>query len=204
MSIIDLSHLIIDKMPTYPSDPNVSFVKVKEITEGETLLHKFEMGTHTGTHLDVPAHVILGSKTLNDFSLDNFHGRAVRVNKDTYHNLDKIAEKIDGIIYDTNWYRYFKKPEIFYGSERPPIPKNLISKAQKLEIKFFGCDLPSVDTSGSKSKPVHHAFMKKNIILYESLTNLEKLPLLKPFDFYGFPLPLDALDGSPIRAVGII
>ena len=27
------------------------------------------MGTHTGTHLDVPAHVILGQKTVENFKL---------------------------------------------------------------------------------------------------------------------------------------
>ena len=26
----------------------------------------------------------------------------------------------------------------------------------------------------------------------------------RPFQFYGFPLPLDRLDGSPVRVVGII
>ena len=42
--------------------------------------------------------------------------------------------------------------------------------------------------------------MEKN----QSLTNLDQLPLLTPFDFYGFPLPFNGLDGSPVRAIGII
>ena len=34
--------------------------------------------------------------------------------------------------------------------------------------------------------------------------NLDQLPVLTLFEFYGFPLPLVGLDGSPVRAVGIL
>ena len=33
------------------------------------------------------------------------------------------------------------------------------------ELKFFGCDLPSVDKSGSKQKEVHNALLKSDIII---------------------------------------
>ena len=72
------------------------------------------------------------------------------------------------------------------------------------EVKFFACDLPSVDASGSKEKPIHHALLGSDIVIYETLTNLDQLPLLKPFEFYGFPLPFIGLDGSPVRAIGVI
>ena len=74
---------------------------------------------------------------------------------------------------------------------------------KKKKLPFAG-DLPSVDKSGSVDKKVHRHLLSSDIIIYESLTNLNRLPLLKPFHFYGFPLPFIGLDGSPIRAVGII
>ena len=61
-----------------------------------------------------------------------------------------------------------------------------------------------MDASGSKEKPIHYALLGADIIIYETLTNLDQLPLLKHFKFYGFPLPFDKLDGSPVRAVGVI
>ena len=73
-----------------------------------------------------------------------------------------------------------------------------------MNIKFFCCDLPSVDESGKIDKPIHNALLGSDIIIYESLNNLDLLPLLKPFHFYGFPLPFHGLDGTPVRAVGII
>ena len=204
MKFVDMSHPISNGMSTYPSDPEVSIVMEKEIAADRSLLHCFSMGTHTGTHLDVPAHIIHSGKTLNDFPLSAFTGCAVRVDEKTFDNLDTVREKIDGVIYDTGWYKYFNNSEIYYGSDRPAIPDELIEKAKKRGIKIFGCDLPSVDVSGSKEKPIHNALLGVDIIIYESLANLDQLPLLIPFNFYGFPLSLYGLDGSPVRAIGII
>ena len=204
MKFVDLSHPISNGMSTYPSDPEVSILMEKEIATDRSLIHSFSMGTHTGTHLDVPAHIIHNGKKLNDFPLSSFTGCLVRVDEKTFNNLDAVREKIDGVIYDTGWYKYFNNSEIYYGLDRPVIPEELIEKIKRRDIKIFGCDLPSVDVSGSKEKPIHNALLGADIIIYESLANLYQLPLLIPFDFYGFPLSLNGLDGSPVRAIGII
>ncbi|MBF0301507.1 MAG: hypothetical protein HQK73_00575, partial [Desulfamplus sp.] len=64
-------------------------------------------------------------------------------------------------------------------------------------------DLPSVDQSGVQDKIIHLTFLNKNIIIYENLTNLDKIPEGIPFTFIGFPLNIYDIDGSPVRAVGI-
>ena len=53
-------------------------------------------------------------------------------------------------------------------------------------------------------KPIHNALLKEDIIIYEALTNLHQLPMLKIFEFYGFPLSFKDLDGSPVRAIAMI
>ena len=204
MKFVDLSHPISNNMSTYPSDPDVSIVLEKEIDKDRSLLHRFTMGTHTGTHLDVPAHIIPGGKTVDSFLLSSFTGTAVKVDKTAWMDLHQVEKEIDGVIYDSGWYKHFNDHEIYYGSGRPMIPEELIEKTVQMKINFFGCDLPSVDASGSKEKPVHRALLGRDIIIYESLTNLDQLPLLKPFEYYGFPLPFVKLDGSPVRAVAYL
>tara|TARA_B100000315_G_C14512439_1_gene557613 strand:+ start:250 stop:867 length:618 start_codon:yes stop_codon:yes gene_type:complete len=201
MKFVDLSHPMSNAMPTYPTDPDISFIREKDIDTDSTLLHSLKFGTHTGTHLDVPAHVIPGGKTLDNFTLSSFTGTAVKIDENTYNSLDRFENEIEGVLYDFGWYRQFDDPEIFYGSDRPQIPEILIDVLLKLGIKFFGCDLPSVDASGIIEKPIHHTLLGRDIIIYESLTNFDQLPLLVPFQFYGFPLPFEKLDGSPVRAV---
>ena len=204
MKFVDLSHPISNEMSTYPSDPDISIAREKEIHSDRSLLHRFTMGTHTGTHLDAPAHIISGGKTLDDFPLSSFTGKTVKVDLDSIIELEKVDEKVNGIIFDSSWYRRFKEPEIYFGSDRPEIPIYLVKKVIEMGIKYFGCDLPSVDVSGSEDKPIHNALLGANIIVYESLTNLNHLPLLTLFEFYGFPLPLVGLDGSPVRAIGVV
>jgi len=204
VNLIDLSHPISSNTPTYPTDPKVEFIREKEIETDNTLLHSFKMGTHTGTHLDTPSHVIPRSKTIGDYKLDSFFGVAVKVDDTSLSRLNDIDDDIDGIIYDSGWYTYFDQPSIFFGSERPIIPNEIVEKALQLKINFFGCDLPSVDSSGKKDKPIHHALLGNDIIIYECLTNLKQLLCLKPFTFFGLPLPFQGLDGSPVRAVAFI
>ena len=137
MKFVDLSHPISNNMSTYPSDPDVSIVLEKEIDKDRSLLHRFTMGTHTGTHLDVPAHIIHDGKTLDDFPLSTFKGTAVKVDKNTWSSLEQVENEIDGVIYDSNWYRHFNNPKFFYGSDRPQIPEKLIEKSVELKINFF-------------------------------------------------------------------
>ena len=201
MNYIDLSHPISNSISTYPTDPKVSIIREKEIEKDRTLLHSFKMGTHTGTHLDVPAHIINNGKTLDKFSLDSFCGKTVKVDKNNFESLFKIDKNIDGIIYDTGWHKNFLNPKIFFNKKRPLLPEKLLRIIANFDLKFFGCDLPSVDKSGSKSKKVHNKLLGQDILIYEALANLNKLPKLKVFDFFGFPLSFINLDGSPVRAV---
>jgi len=204
VKIIDLSHNLFHGAPSYPSDPDISINKEKDIDKDNSLLHSIRFGTHSGTHLDVPAHIIYGGKTLSDFPLEAFFGAAVQIDKFNYTQIEGYIGKIDAVIFDTGWYKKVSEPNTFFGKDRPAIPADLVQYIVKNNIKIFGCDLPSVDASGSKEKPVHQALLKNDVIIYESLTNLHQLPMLQLFQFYGFPLALNNLDGSPVRAVAIV
>ena len=74
MNLVDLSHPLSNKTPTYPTDPDISIVRLKEIQKHNSVLHYVKMGTHTGTHLDAPSHIIPDGKTLNNVSLNRFTG----------------------------------------------------------------------------------------------------------------------------------
>ena len=93
MKYIDLSHQLTDKTLTYPSDPNIIISKEKKIKTDGSLLNSIKMGTHTGTHLDVPAHIIEKGKTLGDFPLSSFTGKSVKVDKNTFSSLKNLLSK---------------------------------------------------------------------------------------------------------------
>ncbi|MEI8006019.1 MAG: hypothetical protein WCI48_07415 [Bacteroidota bacterium] len=70
-------------------------------------------------------------------------------------------------------------------------------------------DAFSVDKIGSalavneECLPNHFIFLRKEILLIENLTNLDKLPE-SGFTLQCFPLKVANADGSPVRAVAII
>ena len=61
---------------------------------------------------------------------------------------------------------------------------------------MLGMDTP---TPSRDWYEVHHILLKKEIVIVESLTNLDQVP--SEFTFIGFPLNLKGRDGSPVRAV---
>ena len=93
MKIVDLSYPITNKMLTYPGDPDVTIIQEKEIHTDRSLLHSFTLGTHTGTHLDVPAHIIPDGKKLGEFPLNRFTGTVLKVNKSNFSSLSKFEKK---------------------------------------------------------------------------------------------------------------
>jgi len=51
---------------------------------------------------------------------------------------------------------------------------------------------------------LERALLGNNIITYTGLVNLELIPKVRTFIFYGLPLKIKGGDGSPVRAIAII
>ena len=77
MKVIDLTHTIRPDMPVYPGTEQPKFLPANSYEQDgfrETLM---QMYTHTGTHMDPPAHLYPGEKTLDQFPADQFIGKAL-------------------------------------------------------------------------------------------------------------------------------
>ena len=69
--IIDISVPIHAKMLLYPGDPKV---KIKKIQGKTSQISEITMGSHTGSHIDVPRHAFKGGKTLDKIDLRKMIG----------------------------------------------------------------------------------------------------------------------------------
>ena len=75
MTVIDLTHTIREDMPVYPGTEQPRLTTACTVSQcgyRETLLHMY---SHTGTHMDAPAHMIDGALTLDGCGADRFVGR---------------------------------------------------------------------------------------------------------------------------------
>lgn len=175
------------------------------------------MFTHTGTHMDAPAHIISGALTLDQFEIEHFGGRACVV--DVGHSGDVVdhrAAKIDVrvlqarseaidesdfVILRSGWSRHWGTEDYFEGY--PVLTPEAALWLVDARIKGIGIDMISVDEVDSTKFTVHNILLGANLVIIENLTNLELLPE-SGFSFYCFPLRIDQADGSPVRAVAAL
>jgi kynurenine formamidase len=200
-----LSLKITNKLPTYPGDPVDSiFAKTKFEESGYNIL-SLNLGTHSGTHVDVPLHLLKNGKSIDDVPLDRFFGEAfiVEILKDKKEiiRMDEIKKfdirKNDIFIIRTGWEKYKYKKNYF--TDFPYFDLEVADYILSKKIKALGVDMPSVDgleTHGA----FHKKLMENGVVIIEALINLKKL-FGRRMQFIALPLNIGKADGSPVRAV---
>ena len=122
MKVIDLTHTISEDMPVFPGSetPKLTTKSTYE-KDGfkETLL---QMYSHVGTNMDQPAHIFTNRKTLDQFSPEQFIGKALVVDcRDLKEGqviaMDKInidKAKLAGfLLFNLGWDKHFKDETYF-------------------------------------------------------------------------------------------
>lgn len=202
MTYIDLTHEISQNMPIYPGDPQTKIRRNATVEKDGFTDHYLSMGTHAGTHIDAPSHMLEKGKGLNQFPLKKFTGRGVYIKiTNGKFDLRKIKtldiKKNDVVLFHTGMSDSYERPEYF--SVYPAIPQDVANYLITKEINIVGVDSCSVDHDEFHA---HKLFLKNDILIIENLTNLSSLEG-KQFTVSAFPLNLQ-LDGSPIRVVAQI
>ena len=202
MKLIDLSVPITKDMPVYPGDPRVVIKPAGTLQKDGFMDHYLSIGTHAGTHIDSPAHMLENGKTLGDFPLATFTGRGVCIEiTDKQFDVEKIKtaniQKNDIVFFSTGLSELFGQPAYF--EDYPAIPERVATYLIEKQIKIVGVDTCSVDHETFTS---HKLLLQNNILIIENLTNLKQL-INKNFTVSAFPLML-SLDGSPVRVVASV
>jgi kynurenine formamidase len=211
MKIVDLTHYISEDMPVYPGTdtPKLQVANTYE-KDGfkETLM---VMYTHTGTHMDPPAHIFEGKTTLDKFPIEQFIGKALVVNCRDLKEGDKIqmkhidrelAENADFLLFSTGWEKYWGT-EKFFG-DYPYIDDELADYIIEQKLKGVGLDTIGIDPISDSNLTIHKKLFENNeMVIIENLMNLDKLGS-DLFTFIALPLKHVNADGSPIRAIAIL
>lgn len=164
-------------------------------------VHFVCLGTHVGTHIDAPAHMLARGKSLDQFPLERFSGRGVYIKIEGNFDLEGVRTvpltKDDIVLFDTGMSNTYYESRYFH--EYPPLTEVIANYLVEREVKMVGVDMCSVDYSPF---PVHKILLEHEILIIENLTNLSKLQG-KNFTIHAFPLPLQ-LDASPTRVLAEI
>ena len=211
MKVIDLTHYIDSEMPVYPGTEPPTFstpctIETSGFTESRVALY-----SHTGTHIDAPAHIIPGAKTLDHLDIDHYFGRACMLDltpvmKGTIDIADlkpheDLMGKGDFVLLHTGWSEFWNKGRYFEGY--PLLSPEAATWISGFRLKGLGVDMISIDREGTADFPIHRILLEQNILIIENLTNLQGLPGMG-FSFSCLPLKFENADGSPVRAIAII
>lgn len=198
MRFVDLSVPINEDTPVYPGDPKTKIVPAGILEKDGYEDHYISLGTHVGTHIDAPKHMISRTKSLDQISVDRFIGNGIYIKVNEKFNFGKIRKapikKDDIVIFHTGISNVYYKPD--YYNKYPAITEEIANYLVKKKIKMVGVDMCSVD---HEPFPVHRILLKNNILIIENLTNLAKLASQK-FTVYAFPIKLQ-IDGAPARVI---
>jgi len=213
--IIDLTQLLNEKMLVYPDTTPPTFQVTNTVDQCGYHEHLISMLSHTGTHIDAPSHILQDGKPLDKFPFDKFIGRAMvidcrgrdEISLDFLQSFEPRIAEVDFVLFNTGWQNRWNTDSYF---DSCPIPsKEAAIWLTKFKLKGVGVDAFSLDKIGSatvvneETLPNHYILLRKETLLIENLTNLDKLPAFG-FTFQCFPLKVENADGSPIRAIAII
>ena len=212
MKVIDLTHVIHEDMQVYPGTEPPRLTRGNTLEKDgfrETALFLF---SHTGTHMDTPAHMLEGAAELDKLPVSTFCGKAAVIpclnGKITMEELNAcrdMADKAEFIIFHTGWDKYWGKEEYFGAF---PVPEaQVIQYAIDTGKKGVGIDCMSVDPMDidptKEEMPNHFMLFRAGKVIVENLCNLDEASC-KLVDFYALPLKYRDADGAPVRAIAIL
>lgn len=207
MPVIDLTHTISVDMPVYPGTEPPQMVTACTLEKDRFVELKVTLYSHTGTHMDAPAHIFAEGKTVDSFPVSAFTGPAAVLDVSrsktiiSLKDLNPFApllEKAEFVLLYTGWSAYWNQEAYFSGF--PVLAADAAQWLAGFNLKGLGVDAISVDDVGTTDFPVHKIFLAKNTVIIENLTNLQ--PLTGTLvQFSCFPLKIRQGDGSPVRAV---
>ena len=211
MNVIDLTHTMHPGMPVYPGTESPEFLIPFTVEADGFTEKKITMFSHTGTHIDAPAHILVDGPTLDKLPATHFIGNACVLDFSKLQkpviDLDDMTpflrqiEKTEFVLMYTGWDRFWGQQAYF--ENYPVLSPEAAQQIASFNLKGIGSDMISVDPSDSRTLPIHQIFLGNNIVIIENLTNLEQL-LQQEFTFYCLPLKIEQADGSPVRAVACI
>ncbi len=194
--------------------------------------NRFSAAEHGGTHVDAPIHFFEGRHTVDQIPLARLMGEAVVIDvsqacaEDPDYQIDvgdlrdwettHQRQLVDVIVMlRTGFGRHWGDRKRYLGTDQtgpdavaqlhfpglaPTAARWLV---EHRAIKSIGIDTPSIDYGQSKRFQSHVMLFEHNILAFENVANLEKLPA-KGATVTALPMKIAGGSGAPVRIIATI
>jgi arylformamidase len=202
--LIDLTHPISPHMPVYfPWHPATEVKQTANYRDHRCVVTRLTIGTHTGTHIDAPRHVIEGAGGIDSYDarlwmLDAFvcdlSPREARKGITAAELQSRPIPRGSAVILKTGWDAHFGEAE--YYRTYPPLMIDAAEHLVRLGIPLIASDTPY-------TLDVHFIFLNHGIPLVTNLNNTARLREGK-VKLISAPLLIEHGDGAPARVFALV
>lgn len=203
--ILDVTLPLSADLPGFPGDPPFRLEPVHSLAEGAPYnVSRLVTGTHAGTHVDAPAHIVPGGATVDQLPLEILVGKARVIDVPAVERIERRdLEKADlrddiRVLIKTRM-----SGQAHGGRARRDdavwLSEDAATYLVQAGIKLVGFDDLSIDAPGSTDFRAHHVLLGAGVIVVEGLDLCEVEP--GGYEMTCLPLRLVAADGAPARVV---
>lgn len=202
--LYDITRTVSPNSAVWPGDAAFQAAPVSELARGHAVnLTTMTLSPHTGTHIDAYYHYEPDGAHPAAMPLEAYIGpaRVVTVEKrggalmpDDFRHLNLTG--LERLLLHS-WVSDL--PDDEWPPEFPYLSVELIAWLAALGVRLIGLDSPSVDAFDSTELRCHHALSQYKMVNIE-LLQLRGVPD-GDYELIALPLKLDAVCGSPVRAV---
>jgi arylformamidase len=189
----------------YPGNPEIQIEPQQNMAKGDSSnVSQLSLGSHTGTHVDAPLHMIPGGAGVDGIPLDALIGPAVlcafgdevmgvteallRTQPLQGHQRVLLKTRNSGFIREREFHRD-------YTYLAPDGAEYLAS----LGVRLVGIDYLSIEQFHSGHHRTHTTLLGRGIVIVEGL-DLSRPPA-GTYQLSCLPVLLAGIDGAPARAV---
>lgn len=203
MRIIDISQEISADMTVYPGDPSFHSRLSSSFKHGDICeVSELTIGSHCGTHIDAPLHMIPGGEPLESLPLDCFIGPCRVLTLPVAVVTEKMlvehhVQAGDRILLRTD-------PKAIYTPKNGEFNPAVLSVGAahylaKMGVKLVGIDSPTVENMEIGDGEIHRILLSGGVAVLEGIllgqANRER------YFLSALPLSLIGENGAPCRAV---
>lgn len=204
---IDISLPLDAGLMRWPGNPELELRPVKRLANGDDAdVSELRMGTHAGTHLDLPGHTIPGGATSESLDLGALVGAAWVADVSDVAGEIGIPDLEPRIPAGTVRLLLKTGNSALWNEPSGPFPASYValspSAAEWLAergVRLVAIDFLSIEARDVPGRPVHRSLLSAGVALLEGV-DLRAVGE-GPWHLVCLPLRLAGSDGAPARAM---
>jgi arylformamidase len=204
MRVYDISTPLRSQMPIWDSGPAPTLDTLTHVERGDVAtVTSFSMGSHTGTHIDAPAHFVRGGATIDQLPLSSLVGPALVVEHTGEGHItagDLEAMGVDGsharVLFTTVNQRLWDDDS--FRQDFVALAPSAALRLIELGVVLVGMDYLSIEAYEASECEIHHALLGAGVVVLEGV-DLRDVPTGE-YLLVCAPLKLVDAEGTPTRA----